>query len=72
MKNCSNSSVYCFGEISQCDHLRRVMTITIVTIIMKNNKTAMPPIIAPATTATGNVDSPPPPPACMEKIDEFN
>ena len=72
MKNCSNSSVYCFREVSWCDHLRRVMTMTIVTMIMKNNRTAMPPI-APATAATGNVDSPPPPPpACMEKIDEFN
>ncbi len=59
MKNCSNSSVYCFGEISQCDHLRRVMTMAIMTIIMENNRKAMPPI-APATAATGN-DSPPPP-----------
>ena len=72
MKNCSNSSVYCFGEVSWCDHLRRVITMTIMTILMKDKKTAMPPIIATATTATGSVDSPPPPPACMEKIDEFN
>ena len=51
-------------------HLRRVMTITIVTMIMKIDRAAKPPT-APATAATGNVDSPPPP-TCMEKIDEFN
>ena len=64
MKNCSNSSVYCFREVSWCQHLRRVMMITIVTmIIMEIDRAAMPPT-APATAATGNVDSPPPP-ACM-------